>query len=258
MLMAVTRRGFIALAAGLAMTAAAAAQTAINAVAFAPGFAWANLFGASGTEKTPELLAFEKKEGVTVNMEYGDEEAARQKVLLDLVNGTGKYDLVMLGSDGAVQTDSYSGYLEPLDTLVDWSKINSVEELRPYIAQRDDNYVRIIRDEIVARKKKALLIIGTGHIFGAAYLRNKLDNVNPGVLATVAPFTGYFEHECNAKFVARAKDWPVPAAVSPTATTSLKAFLETPGRNRLRKVGGIHRSSDSAPTCRTIGAPRAV
>src|SRR5262244_3769064 len=94
------RHGLIGLAAGLIMTSAAAADTEINAVAFAPGFAWANLFGASGTEKTPELLAFEKKEGVTVNMEYGDEEAARQKVLLDLVNGTGKYDLVMLGSDG--------------------------------------------------------------------------------------------------------------------------------------------------------------
>src|SRR6185295_17110698 len=73
---------------------AAAAQTQVNVVAFAPGFAWANLFGASGTEKTEELLAFEKKEGITVNMEYADEETARQKVLLDLVNGTGQYDLV--------------------------------------------------------------------------------------------------------------------------------------------------------------------
>src|SRR5262249_5222147 len=55
-------------------------------------------------------------------MEYGDEEAARQKVLLDLVNGTGKYDLVMLGSDGAVQTYSYSNYLEPLDGYLDKAK----------------------------------------------------------------------------------------------------------------------------------------
>jgi ABC-type glycerol-3-phosphate transport system substrate-binding protein len=122
MLATVTRRSLVVLAAGFAMTAAAAAQTEINAVAFAPGFAWANLFGASGTEKTAELLAFEKKEGIIVNMEYGDEEAARQKVLLDLVNGTGKYDLVMLGSDGAVQTDSYSGYLEPLDGYLDKAK----------------------------------------------------------------------------------------------------------------------------------------
>lgn len=119
MFAAVMRRGLVALAAGFAMTASAAAQTEINVVAFAPGFAWANLFGASGTEKTEELLAFEKKEGITVNMEYADEETARQKVLLDLVNGTGKYDLVMLGSDGAVQTYSYSGYLEPLDGYLD-------------------------------------------------------------------------------------------------------------------------------------------
>src|SRR5262245_6062724 len=119
MLVAVTRRSLLTLAAGIAIARPAAAQTEVNVVAFAPGFAWANLFGASGTEKTPELLEFEKKEGIVVNMEYGDEEAARQKVLLDLVNGTGKYDLVMLGSDGAVQTYSYSGYLEPLDGYLD-------------------------------------------------------------------------------------------------------------------------------------------
>ena len=116
------RHGLIGLVAGLALTTAAAADTEINVVAFAPGFAWANLFGASGTEKTDELKAFEKKEGITVNMEYADEDAARQKVLLDLVNGTGKYDLVMLGSDGAVQTYSYSNYLEPLDGYLDKAK----------------------------------------------------------------------------------------------------------------------------------------
>ena len=116
------RRGVVGLAAALAMTTIAVAQTEVNVVAFAPGFAWANLFGASGTEKTEELLAFEKKEGISVNMEYADEETARQKVLLDLVNGTGQYDLVMLGSDGAVQTYSYSGYLEPLDGYLDKAK----------------------------------------------------------------------------------------------------------------------------------------
>ena len=55
-------------------------------------------------------------------MEFADEETARQKVLLDLVNGTGTYDLVMLGSDGAVQTFSAAGYLEPLDAYLDSAK----------------------------------------------------------------------------------------------------------------------------------------
>lgn len=93
----------------------AMAQTEINIVAFAPGFAWGDLFGPTGTEKTDKLLAFEEANDIVINIEFADEETARQKVLLDLMNGTGNYDLVMLGSDGAVQTFSYAGYLEPLD-----------------------------------------------------------------------------------------------------------------------------------------------
>ena len=100
-------------------TIPAQAQTEINIVAFAPGFAWADMFGPSGTERTDKLRAFEEAEGITVNIEFADEETARQKVLLDLVNGTGNYDLVMLGSDGAVQTFSHAGYLEPLDGWLD-------------------------------------------------------------------------------------------------------------------------------------------
>ena len=91
------------------------AATEINVIGFGAGFAWSDLFGASGTEKTQKLLDFEAKYDLVVNMEFADEEVARQKVLLDLVNGTGNYDLVMLGSDGAVQTFSAAGYLEPLD-----------------------------------------------------------------------------------------------------------------------------------------------
>ena len=102
---ALSRRGLAALAAGLAMTAAASAQTEVNVVAFAPGFAWANLFGPSGTEKTPELLAFEEKEGIVVNMEYADEEVARQKVLLEEAIIRGRYQrgdrLWLRADDGA-------------------------------------------------------------------------------------------------------------------------------------------------------------
>ena len=100
------------------LSTTAHAQTDINIVAFAPGFAWADMFGPSGTDKTDKLRAFEEANDININIEFADEDTARQKVLLDLVNGTGTYDLVMLGSDGAVQTFSYAGYLEPLDDLL--------------------------------------------------------------------------------------------------------------------------------------------
>lgn len=115
-----TRLKGLALAAGLmsASCLPAVAQTQINVIGFGAGFAWADLFGPSGTEKTQALLDFEKKYDIVINMEYADEDVARQKVLLDLVNGTGNYDLVMLGSDGAVQTYAAAGYLEPLTERV--------------------------------------------------------------------------------------------------------------------------------------------
>ena len=111
---------------------------------------------------------------------------------------------------------------------IDWSKISSFEELKPYLGQRDDNYFRIIRDQILQKHKKTLLIIGTGHIFGTAPLRKKFDQAYPNTLATVVPFTGYIEDDCNAKFVQRAKIWPVPATVGPVAGTWLKAVLQSP------------------------------
>ena len=46
------------------------------------------------------------------------------------------------------------------------------------------------------------------------------------MLAVVTPFTGYIEPECNAKVVAQAHDWPVPAVVGPVEGTSLKSELQ--------------------------------
>lgn len=118
---------------------------------------------------------------------------------------------------------------------IDWSKINSFADIQPYLTQRDDNYVRIIRDEILARKKKALLIIGNAHIYGnAAPIPMKLAEAHLEAPATVVPFKGYVETECNAKFAARAKDWPVPATITALEGASLKSVVELPGCNFLR------------------------
>lgn len=118
-----TRRGFVraAAAAGAILSTgrlAALAQRGrpvIRVIAFAQGFAWPELFGATGTEKTELLRDFEAREGVQVEIEWGDEAAVRQKVLTDLLAGTARYDVVLLGSDGGVQTYGYGGFLEPLD-----------------------------------------------------------------------------------------------------------------------------------------------
>src|SRR5215469_1529228 len=68
---------------------------------------------------------------------------------------------------------------------VDWSKIETFQGILPFLLQRDDNYFRIIRDEILLKHKKTLLIIGIGHIFGQGKLRAKLVQAYPDTLATV-------------------------------------------------------------------------
>jgi len=98
---------------------AGAAKTEIRVLCFAQGFAWPELFGTSGVDETERLKQFEEKEGLDVRIEWGDETAVRQKVAADLAAATGRYDLILVGTDGGVQTYGYGGFLEPLDKYLD-------------------------------------------------------------------------------------------------------------------------------------------
>jgi hypothetical protein len=49
------------------------------------------------------------------------------------------------------------------DPYGDWDKINNAEDLGPYLAHRDQWYAQVVRDEILARNHRALLIMGAGH-----------------------------------------------------------------------------------------------
>lgn len=141
----VTRRTFLKVGAGVA-GALAGVSTAhrwpaialqrtktVRVIAFAQGFAWPELFGSKGTERTEALRALEREVGATIQIEWGDELAVRQKVLTDLMSRTGRYDVVLLGSDGAVQTYGYAGLLEDLERWMrrSPSKYVSLKDIYP-------------------------------------------------------------------------------------------------------------------------------
>jgi hypothetical protein len=142
---------------------------------------------------------------------------------------------------------------------IEWSQVNSFRDLAPYFASRDDNFARIINVEILSKQKKALLIIGTGHLLGPdgpGPLSDKVDASYPGMLAVVSPFTGYIESECNAKVVARAADWPVPAIAAPVQGTWLKSELELPGCNYMpaEQLALMKNMPSSPPSARSQGS----
>jgi sorbitol/mannitol transport system substrate-binding protein len=119
--------------AGLAM-----AQTEIRVISFSQGFAFPDLFGTSGTEKTDILKQFEQANNIKVTIEWGDEASVRQKVLTDLISGGGRYDIILLGSDGAVQTYGYAGFLEPLEGYLasgDYSQYIDMNDVFPSITE---------------------------------------------------------------------------------------------------------------------------
>jgi len=90
----------------------------IRIISWAQGFAWPELFGSSGTEKTDQLKKLEQEVGATIEIEWGDETAVRQKALTDLIAHTGRYDILLVGSDGGVQAYGYGGFLQSLDNYL--------------------------------------------------------------------------------------------------------------------------------------------
>jgi sorbitol/mannitol transport system substrate-binding protein len=100
----------------------------IRILAFAQGFAWPELFGSTGTEKTDLLKKLEKDVGCKIEIEWGDETAVRQKVLTDLIAHTGRYDIMLAGSAAGIQAYGYGGFLEPLDN---YFKTNPSEYFDP-------------------------------------------------------------------------------------------------------------------------------
>jgi ABC-type glycerol-3-phosphate transport system substrate-binding protein len=91
----------------------------IRVLAFAQGFAWPELFGGNGTERTPLLEQLEQDVGARIEIEWGDETAVRQKVLTDLIAHTGRYDILLAGSAAGIQSYGHGGFLEPLDDYFD-------------------------------------------------------------------------------------------------------------------------------------------
>ncbi len=91
----------------------------IRVISFNQGFVFTDIFGADGLEDTERLKEFEDKENIDVIVEWGDETAIRQKVGSDLAAGTGRYCVMVLGTDGNIQTYGTGGLVEPLNEYFD-------------------------------------------------------------------------------------------------------------------------------------------
>lgn len=118
------------------------------------------------------------------------------------------------------------------DPSVDWSRIHSFRDLMPFLGRRDEYFFSVLDQHVLRQRKKALVIIGLGHLFGPAAmnaLNTRMNRQYPGEMAVVSPFLGYIEERCNERFDSDARSWPVPSLVGPVANSGLEGRLQMAG-----------------------------
>jgi hypothetical protein len=99
------------------------------------------------------------------------------------------------------------------DPYGDWDKIKNAEDLGPYLAHRDEWYAQVVKDEVLARNHRALLIMGAGHfrrINGPGLIEREIRaaGANPWLVVFGTNAVGGYDN-----LDARFDSWPLPAIV---------------------------------------------
>jgi hypothetical protein len=103
------------------------------------------------------------------------------------------------------------------DPYIDWEKITASADLRPFMANRDQWFTQVVKDEVITKHHRALLIMGWGHFARVLPFPRKFSieqELQAGgaktyviVVATNTP-GGYDDHD------PRFDSWPAPIIVS--------------------------------------------
>lgn len=115
------------------------------------------------------------------------------------------------------------------DPKIDWASIQNHAEWQALNLTRDSHPADLIKREILARGKKALIIYGDGHFFPAVTgsagekleaagfpisWRALIDRDYPGALFVASFYGGSPQKSCLDDFEKNAETWPVPALVT--------------------------------------------
>jgi hypothetical protein len=100
------------------------------------------------------------------------------------------------------------------DPYGDWDKILNAEDLGPFLTHREEWYAQVVKDEVLAKHHRALLIMGEGHFLrrnGPGYIEHELRAAgsDPYLVVFGTNAVGPYDN-LDPRFVS----WPIPAIVS--------------------------------------------
>lgn len=124
------------------------------------------------------------------------------------------------------------------EPVLDWATVRTPEDIRPAMEQRDSYPAALIKREVLAKGKKALVIYGNAH-FGLPglpaelgpikMLRDVVEEDYPDAFFLVAVYSGFVEKDCAAAFERTHHDWPTPALAFPVRGSTIEDALRRPG-----------------------------
>jgi len=125
------------------------------------------------------------------------------------------------------------------EPVLDWSNVKTQADINSAMSQRDSYPASIIKREILAKGKKALVIYGSGHfnmmpdvpeVFGDLRgLQSLVEDDYPHAFFVVMPYGGFAEKACSVAFEQTYGNWPTPALAFPVRGSSIEDALRKPG-----------------------------
>jgi hypothetical protein len=100
------------------------------------------------------------------------------------------------------------------DPYGDWNKINDAEDLGPYLAHREEWYAQVVKDEVLVKHRRALLIMGEGHFLrrhGPGLIEREIraSGADPYLIVFATNAVGSYDN-----LDKRFDSWRLPAIVS--------------------------------------------
>jgi hypothetical protein len=104
------------------------------------------------------------------------------------------------------------------DPYGDWEKIKDAEDVGPYLAHRDEWYAQVVKEEVLAKHHRALLIMGEGHFLrrngpGLVEREIRAAGANPYLVVFGTNAAGGYD-DLDKRF----DTWPAPTIASLAGT----------------------------------------
>ena len=154
-----------------------------------------------------------------------------------------------LGAPGGNATPPYHGFLAAVreanqklpkerrlrvlagDPPIDWERVDGRQDIAPFLPFRDEHFASVVRYQVLARRRKALLVIGAGHCqrrdgkAGLIEAQMLASFVKPYVVIAGSDIVGTYD-DVDARFAQR--PWPWLREIKGSWLSSLNRRADTP------------------------------